>query len=205
VQVLAAHRILSAPVVVADNGGEAQGDAAAAAAGADKAPEVSGFIDIRDLLSSFLQGEPGWAWGLDGCVIRGLVGGWVGSQPARPCGCPLPSSPPIHSPLLLLLLPCSRHHCHPCAEVDLKALADAKMLKRMRILEEQVRRVRWVQGSTCTHARSAHKLHSTAHLHSAVNMLGRAAAQSSSLAAVQLAGLTSAVERGAARHIPAQY
>ena len=44
-------------MVVASNGGEAEGDAAAAV-GADKAPEVSGFIDIRDLLCSFLQG--GW-------------------------------------------------------------------------------------------------------------------------------------------------
>ncbi|KAI3425382.1 hypothetical protein D9Q98_009146 [Chlorella vulgaris] len=65
-RVLAAHRILSAPVVVGE-----------VAPPADKAPEVCGFIDIRDLLSSFLQ------------------------------------------------------------ELDLKSLADAKMLKRMRILEEQ--------------------------------------------------------------------
>ncbi|PSC67382.1 E3 ubiquitin-ligase [Micractinium conductrix] len=72
-RVLAAHRILSAPVVVG-NSGEA---GVPPPAGADKAPEVCGFIDIRDLLSSFLH------------------------------------------------------------EIDLKALADAKMLKRMRILEEQ--------------------------------------------------------------------
>lgn len=72
-RVLAAHRILSAPVVVG-NGSEA---GAAAGQQVDKAPEVCGFIDIRDLLSSFLH------------------------------------------------------------EIDLKALADAKMLKRMRILEEQ--------------------------------------------------------------------
>lgn len=76
-RVLAAHRILSAPVVVGNGGGGDSAAPAAETAGGDKAPEVCGFIDIRDLLSSFLH------------------------------------------------------------EVDLKALADAKMLKRMRILEEQ--------------------------------------------------------------------
>ncbi|PRW33691.1 CBS domain [Chlorella sorokiniana] len=75
-RVLAAHRILSAPVVVG-NGSEAGSAGSGAGQQVDKAPEVCGFIDIRDLLSSFLH------------------------------------------------------------EVDLKALADAKMLKRMRILEEQ--------------------------------------------------------------------
>lgn len=44
-------------------------------------------------------------------------------------------------------------HCFPSlpAEVDLKALADAKMLKRMRILEEQVGgwRQGWVGGCSC--------------------------------------------------------
>lgn len=75
-RVLAAHRILSAPVVVGAGGACGDSSSSAGPAG-DRAPEVAGFIDIRDLLSSFLH------------------------------------------------------------EVDLKALADAKMLKRMRILEEQ--------------------------------------------------------------------
>ena len=53
---LAAHRILSAPVVVGNGGGGDSAAPAAETAGGDKAPEVCGFIDIRDLLSSFLHG-----------------------------------------------------------------------------------------------------------------------------------------------------
>ena len=60
---LAAHRILSAPVVVgggeAGSGGQESGPPSSpsvVAGQADKAPEVCGFIDIRDLLSSFLHG-----------------------------------------------------------------------------------------------------------------------------------------------------
>lgn len=54
-QVLAAHRILSAPVVVGGGGTEGSTSSGGGAA-IDRAPEVAGFIDIRDLLSSFLHG-----------------------------------------------------------------------------------------------------------------------------------------------------
>lgn len=79
-QVLAAHRILSAPVVVG-NSGEA---GVPPPAGADKAPEVCGFIDIRDLLSSFLHGAARW------CVCGGWVGmggGEGGGGAVDRCGC----------------------------------------------------------------------------------------------------------------------
>ena len=111
---LAAHRILSAPVVAANNGGEAEAEAGAG--GGDKAPEVSGFIDIRDLLSSFLQG--GQAGRQAGRKIGGLGGGWVGGclggrvsgRPAR-----VPNHLPAVFPprlTLLALLP-----LHPCAPI----------------------------------------------------------------------------------------
>jgi len=79
-QVLAAHRILSAPVVVGNGGAESSGAASPAAPvgspGAEKAPEVCGFIDIRDLLSSFLHG--GWLGGLENQGVR--AGRWLCRQ-----------------------------------------------------------------------------------------------------------------------------
>lgn len=54
-QVLAAHRILSAPVVTTGmSEAEATPDTADPT---DRIKDVAGFIDIRDILSSFLQGE----------------------------------------------------------------------------------------------------------------------------------------------------
>jgi hypothetical protein len=161
VQVLAAHRILSAPVVVASNGGEAEGDAAAAV-GADKAPEVSGFIDIRDLLSSFLQGgwvSQGGRMGVHVWCMGGCAGGRAGSLHACPAVC-LPLTCPPHPAATSAAAACACARMSP-AEVDLKALADAKMLKRMRILEEQVGGCSGCSGwgahtHSCTHAAGMH-------------------------------------------------
>ncbi len=55
-QVLAAHRILSAPVVVGGTCAPTEGSSGSGPI--DRAPDVAGFIDIRDLLSSFLHGGP---------------------------------------------------------------------------------------------------------------------------------------------------
>ena len=52
-QVLAAHRILSAPVV-SDESNDAEHKETAEPH--DFIKDVAGFIDIRDILSSFLQG-----------------------------------------------------------------------------------------------------------------------------------------------------
>ena len=52
-QVLAAHRILSAPVVSTES---TEVEHKETAEPHDSIKDVAGFIDIRDILSSFLQG-----------------------------------------------------------------------------------------------------------------------------------------------------
>ena len=51
---LAAHRILSAPVVTTATEGREHPDSAEPS---ERTKDVAGFIDIRDILSSFLQGQ----------------------------------------------------------------------------------------------------------------------------------------------------
>lgn len=53
-QVLAAHRILSAPVVATESNDVEHKETAEPH---DSIKDVAGFIDIRDVLSSFLQGK----------------------------------------------------------------------------------------------------------------------------------------------------
>ena len=109
---------------------------------------------LRDLLSSFLHGElPGPVVALMRCWLKRvrratprpalaaefLIGGL---RPAAEIDlrCLLWLMPKCNQSMLcrLCLRPLARTLLAPAAEIDLKALADAKMLKRMRILEEQV-------------------------------------------------------------------
>ena len=53
---LAAHRILSAPVVTTTTTPEG-GEQPDSAEPSERTKDVAGFIDIRDILSSFLQGR----------------------------------------------------------------------------------------------------------------------------------------------------
>jgi len=72
----------------------------------DSIKDVAGFIDIRDVLSSFLRGKGH------------------------------PSGSAIHGHCLSIITDVGRLLLNLCTEVDLALLKDAKMLKRMRVLEE---------------------------------------------------------------------
>lgn len=93
----------------------------------DRIKDVAGFIDIRDILSSFLQG-------LSCEIVLLLYNDFSGISPktnqvftVNPCLQPVLNSP--HPSYLCCILPIF-------AEVGIDELKEAKMLKRMRILEE---------------------------------------------------------------------
>jgi hypothetical protein len=130
-QMLAQKRILSAPVKLSG-----VPDSAADGTGAT----IFGFVDVRDIVSSFFKSGEGNRRGACWLQVAGCRAGAGGRQQGRGHWGRRPRqaarSAPTPRPRPPLLLPCCRRRGTPAElqGVDLKSM---KMLQRMRLLDEK--------------------------------------------------------------------